>query len=101
MVTTSSSPSVEGAAADVQFAEETSERLLLVKGHLLVAEEDDLMLDQRVVDFLESLIAERLGQINTRDLRPDDGLNGQRICVRRSWVGLHNDGRIKPRTLRR
>ena len=58
---------------DVQFAEETSERLLLVKGHLLVAEEDDLMLDQRVVDFLESLIAERLGQINTRDLRPDDG----------------------------
>ena len=58
---------------DVQLAKETSERLLLVQGHLLIAEEDDLMLDQRVVNLLESLIAERFGQINTRDLRPDDG----------------------------
>jgi len=38
---------------DVQGAEEPAERLVLFQGHFLITKEDHLMLDQRVVDFLE------------------------------------------------
>ena len=44
---------------DVQLAEQPAERLVLIERQLLVAEEDHLMRHQRVVHFLELLIAER------------------------------------------
>ena len=42
---------------DGQLAKPFAERLVLVKVQFLVPEEQDLMLHQRVVTFLESLFA--------------------------------------------
>src|SRR4051812_494566 len=56
---------------DVQLAEQTAERLVLIEGELLVAEEDHLMRHQRVVHFLELLVAQRLRQVGTENLRTD------------------------------
>ncbi len=56
---------------DVQFAEQPAEILVLLDGHFLVAEEDDQVVHQRVVDFLEGLIAERLREVDPADLGAD------------------------------
>ena len=56
----------------MQLAELAAERLVLIEAELLVAEEDHLMRHQRIVNFLEHLIAERLRQVDPRDLRPDN-----------------------------
>ena len=56
---------------DVQLAEQAAERLVLLKRQLLVAEEDHLVRHQRVVHFLELLIAQRLRQIDPGDFRAD------------------------------
>ena len=58
---------------DVQLAEAAAELLVLVVRHLLVAEEDHQVLHQRVVHFLELLVAERLGEVDAGDLRADRG----------------------------
>src|SRR5438874_4470312 len=54
-----------------QFAKETPERLVLVMVERLVAEEDDKIFHQRVVHFLELLIAERTRQVDSADFRAD------------------------------
>src|SRR5471032_945862 len=59
---------------DMQRAEAAAEVLVLVDRHLLVAEEDHQVLHQRVVHFLELLVAERLGEVDAEDLRA----NGRR-----------------------
>ena len=46
---------------DVQFAEPAAKILLLVEVDFLITKEDDEMLGQGVVDFLELLISQRLG----------------------------------------
>ena len=57
---------------DVQRAEAAGEFLVLRQGQFLIAEEDRLVFDQGVVDFLKGLVAERLREVDPRDLRPDD-----------------------------
>ena len=58
---------------DVQFAKQPSERLVLIPIHFLVAEEDHLMLHQRIVYLREHLISRRSRQVDTGDFRTDDG----------------------------
>src|SRR6478736_3064105 len=54
-----------------QLAEQMPESLVLLMRQALVAEEDDEVLHQRVVHFLELLIAERARQVDAADLRAD------------------------------
>ena len=54
-----------------QFAEQPAERLVLVVRQVLVAEEDHQVFHQRVVHFLELLVAERARQIDPGNLGPD------------------------------
>src|SRR5690242_13559619 len=56
---------------DRQLAEQAAERLVLVMGEVLAAEEHDHIFHQRVVHLLELLIAERARQIDPADLGPD------------------------------
>ena len=48
---------------DVQLAEQAAERLLLLRRQVLVAEEDDPVVDERVVDLLERALVERLPEV--------------------------------------
>ena len=57
---------------NVQLAEPAAERLVLFDRHLLVAEEDHQILHQRIVHFLELLVAEILRQIDTENFGADD-----------------------------
>ena len=43
---------------------------MLLPVDILVAEEDDQMFHQRLVDFREGLVAERLAQVDAGNLRP-------------------------------
>ena len=61
---------------DVQLAEAAAELLLLVEVDLLVAEEDDEVLGERVVDLLELLVAERLREVDAFDLGADHRAQG-------------------------
>jgi len=56
---------------DVQLSEPAPEILVLFNFQRLVAEEDHGVLHQRVMDFLELLIAERLVQIDPGYLGAD------------------------------
>ena len=53
----------------MQRPEPAAEILMLLDGQMLVTEEDHAMLHQRVMDFLELLIAEILRQIHPRNQR--------------------------------
>ena len=57
----------------VQLAEAAAERLVLLVAELLVAEEDHQVRHQRVMDFLERLVAQWPGEIDAEDLRADAG----------------------------
>jgi hypothetical protein len=57
---------------EVQFSEAAAEIEVLVLADVLVAEEDHQVLRQRAVDLLERLVAQRLREIDTGDLRADD-----------------------------
>ena len=57
----------------MQRPEAAAEILVLVDRHLLVAEEDHQVVHQRIVHFLELLVAERLGEIDAEDLGTDGG----------------------------
>src|SRR5436190_21316561 len=54
-----------------QLAEQMPESLVLLMRQALVAEEDDEVFHQRVVHFLELLIAERARQVDAADLGAD------------------------------
>ena len=54
-----------------QLAEQPPEILVLLVAEALVAEEDDEVLHQRVVHFLELLVAERPRQVDPGDLGAD------------------------------
>ena len=56
---------------DGQLAKPSAERLVLLKVQFLVPEEQHLMLHQRVVNFLERLVAQFLPEIDTVDFRAD------------------------------
>ena len=58
---------------DVEVAEFAAQRLMLVDGHRLIAEEQHLMFHQGVVQFLKLLVAKRLAQIDAVDLSTDIG----------------------------
>ena len=66
----------------VQAAEPPAERLLLFRRHFLVAEEDDDVLQEGVVDFLELLVADVAAEIDAEDLGTDCG------CQRTHFDGL-------------
>ena len=53
----------------VQLAEAAPKIFLLFDAKLLVAEKDDEAVHERVIHFLELLIAERLGQVDAKDFR--------------------------------
>ena len=55
----------------VQRPKAPAELLVLLDRHLLVAEEDHQVVHQRIVHFLELLVAQRLAEIDTEYLRPD------------------------------
>ena len=57
----------------VQRAEAAAEVLVLVDRHLLVAEEDHQVLHQRIMHFLELLVAQRLGEVDAEDFGADGG----------------------------
>jgi hypothetical protein len=59
----------------VQLAEQPAEGFLLVGGEVLVAEKDDAVVDQRVVDLLEGPLVERLREIDTPDLGAGVGVS--------------------------
>ncbi len=56
---------------DVQLTEMAAEILVLVESHLLISEEDHLMLHQRIVQFLIGSVAERLRNIDAADFGAD------------------------------
>ena len=58
----------------VQFAELAAETQMLLKAHMLVAEEDDQILCQRAMDLVHLPVAERARQIGPLDLGADDYL---------------------------
>ena len=55
----------------VQGAEAAAEILVLIDRHLLLPEEDDEIVHQRVVHFLELLVAQRLAEVDSEYLRAD------------------------------
>ena len=55
----------------LEVAEAAGEREVLLGGDVLVAEEDDLVLEQRAMDLVERLVVERLGQVDASDLGAD------------------------------
>ena len=57
----------------VQWSEAAAEVLVLVDRHLLVAEEDHQIFHQRVVHFLELLVAQGLGEVDAENLGADAG----------------------------
>ena len=61
---------------DVQLAELAPERLLPIEVEGLVAEEQHLVLDQRVVQLLELLVAQGPAEIDAGDLGADPGVTG-------------------------
>jgi hypothetical protein len=65
----------------MQLTEEPSERLLLVRRQALVAEEDDAVVDQGVVDLLERALVERLGEVDAPDLGA--GVRGELVDLDR------------------
>jgi hypothetical protein len=71
-----------------ELAEEAAEGLLLIRGEVLVPEEDHLAVDERVVHLLEGGLVERAGEVDAVDDGPDVGrelLDGQ---ARVSHAGL-------------
>ena len=56
---------------DRQLAEQPPECLVLIVRQVLVAEEDHQVFHQRVVHFLELLVAERPRQVDPGNLRAD------------------------------
>src|SRR5262245_58713679 len=53
----------------VELAKTATERLVLIDGQLLIAKEEQEVVHERIVDLLKLSIVERLGQIETKDLR--------------------------------
>src|SRR5665213_2024536 len=66
-----------GVGMDRQFAEQAAERLVLIQRQFLVAKEQHLMRHQRVVDFLELLIAQWTGEVDAGDFGADGGGGGR------------------------
>src|SRR5271163_3606672 len=60
-----------GNGMDRQFAKAPAKTLVLIVGQMLIAEENHQVFHQRIVHFLELLIAERARQIDPADLRAD------------------------------
>jgi hypothetical protein len=58
---------------DMQFAETTTEVLVLLGRQLLVPEEDDEVVQQGLMDFLKLLIADLAAEIDTEDFGADGG----------------------------
>jgi hypothetical protein len=58
---------------NMQRPKASTELLMLLDRHSLIAEEDHQIVHQCVVQFLELLVAERFGEIDAVDLRADDG----------------------------
>src|SRR5579872_355851 len=61
-----------GGGMDMQLAESAAEFEMLVLADVLVAEEDHRVFGECAVNFLESLVTERLRQIDAPYLRADD-----------------------------
>ena len=55
----------------LQLAEAAREGDVLLGGDVLVAEEDDLELQQRAMDLVEGLVVDRLGQVDAAELGAD------------------------------
>src|SRR5262252_8690460 len=53
----------------VELAKTAAERLVLIDSQLLIAKEEHQVVHERTVDLLKLPIIERLGQIETKDLR--------------------------------
>jgi hypothetical protein len=73
-----------GGGVHRQLTEEAAEGLLLLGGHVLIAEEDHLVLDEGVVDLLERGLLERPGQVHAEHLGADMGcelLDGQGLVT--------------------
>ena len=75
---------------NVQIAKPAAKRLLLVERNVLIAEKDHQMLHPGVVDFLECLLAEGLGQIDAVNLRPNGELSAGPHAV--DWNGRDDAG---------
>jgi hypothetical protein len=58
---------------DVELTEAPAQRLVLVRRERLVAEEEDAMLGERLVDLRSARLLERRGQIDPEDLRAAPG----------------------------
>jgi hypothetical protein len=61
---------------DVQLAETLPEGDLLLGGDVLVAEEDHQMIHQRLMDHVEGVGIQLLGEIDAEDFSPDFGGEG-------------------------
>src|SRR5215475_2389581 len=68
---------------NVQFSEISADPLVGLLIHRLIAEEQDLVLRQRLMQLLDLTVAERLGERNALDHGADTGRNRR-----------DNDGRI-------
>src|SRR3954451_5301871 len=75
---------------DMQFSETTTEVLVLLRRQLLVPEEDDQIVHQRLMDFLKLLIADLSSEIDTEYLGADGG------CKLTHFNGLIGHGWFLP-----
>jgi hypothetical protein len=64
---------LRGVGMDVKLAEALAKRLVLIDGHILVAEENDAMVEQRLVNGVKLLVGERLAEVDAGDLGADGG----------------------------
>ena len=78
------------AGMDHQRTEPPAEGLMGVMRQVLVAEEDHLMADERIVDRLELLVAELLSEVDAEDFGADPAGHRPDLDV----AGLHG---VRPR----
>ena len=73
---------------DVQLAKPPAKGRVLLEGQILIAEEQDEVFGERLLEAIQCRVVERTGQVDPRDLGTDD---------RRDWINpqcwRHGSGR--------
>ena len=57
---------------DVQFPETLAEALVLIGSQVLVTKEENLVLEERLSNFLFEFCADGLGEVHAADLGPEN-----------------------------
>src|SRR5690606_16800305 len=81
---------------DVERAEAAAEGLVLLMRQMLIAEEDDLMVEKRPVNVVEGFVVEVGGKIDARDLGAERAGNAVHLDFIVGHLRLRAFGLISP-----